>query len=152
MPNSGVKRLMCFCVTRFHHNERNFFTPTNHLNCSVQSTLFSRILPKNLMTEICRMIQEDRSIFWELTVIVGGGDSSHEHMSQFWMVTEMKLFESTNTKAVWMVTKKEKLHNATSVFIFTSIQCMNDKFVIQTKQINSSSSSFLLLLQALNFL
>jgi hypothetical protein len=83
------------------------------------------------MTEICRVIQEDRSIFWELTVIgYCEKKSSHEHVSQFWPVTEMKVLESTNTKAVCMVTKKEKLLNATYIFIFTSIQCMNDKLVI----------------------
>jgi hypothetical protein len=55
------------------------------------------------------------------------------------MVIEMKVFESTNTKAVCMVTKKEKLLNTTSTFTFTSIQCMNDKSVTQTRQISHSS-------------
>ena len=65
---------------------------------------------------------------WQLLVIVRK-KSSHEYVSQFWMVTKMKVFESTNRKAVWMVTKKQKLLHATYIFIFTSIQCMNDKFV-----------------------
>jgi hypothetical protein len=35
-----LKFLMCFLVTRFHHNECNFVTPTNHSNYSNKNTLF----------------------------------------------------------------------------------------------------------------
>jgi hypothetical protein len=76
--------LMCFCVTRFHHHECNFVTPTNHSNYSVQNTLFSRIRPQNLMTAICRVIKEDRSVFWELTVTgYCEKKSSHDCVSKF---------------------------------------------------------------------
>jgi len=34
-----------------------------------------------------------------------------------WMVTEMKLFESTKTKALWMVTQKEKLLTVNYILI-----------------------------------
>jgi len=79
-----LKFFMCFCATRLHHNECNFVTSTNHSNYSVQNTLFSYIFPKNRMTEICRVIQEDRSIFWELTVTdYCEKKSSHEHVSKF---------------------------------------------------------------------
>ena len=45
------------------------------------------------------------------------------------MVTVTKLFDFMNTKALWMVIKKEKL--LTFNFILTLIESLSDQFVAQ---------------------
>jgi hypothetical protein len=48
------------------------------------------------------------------------------------MFTEIELFQFTNTKAMRIVTKKEKL--LTVNLILTLIYCLNDSFVTQKRQ------------------
>jgi hypothetical protein len=49
------------------------------------------------------------------------------------MATEIELFESTNSKALWIVIKKEKLFTVN--FIFILIECLNKEFVTRKWQI-----------------
>ena len=47
---------------------------------------------------------------------------------QFWMVTELELFEYANTKPLWNGKKKIEI---TVIYIFILIQCFNDKILAQ---------------------
>jgi hypothetical protein len=44
----------------------------------------------------CRVIQDERSIFWEVTVSV----NVRKVHTNMWMITEVEMFESANTKAL----------------------------------------------------
>jgi hypothetical protein len=54
------------------------------------------------------VIQEERSIFWEGIVYVIVRKTFIWTCVYRWTVTEVELFDSTNTKPLWMIIKKEK--------------------------------------------
>jgi hypothetical protein len=79
---------------------------------------------------------------WKVTTL--GSDSIGHCEKQkvltntwFWTVTEIQLFESTNTKPLWMVIKNEKVLPVD--FIWILISCLNEKFVRHKWQICYSS-------------
>jgi len=55
------------------------------------------------------MIQEDRSIFWEVIVLVIVRNKVHMNICLILMVTQIQLFEFRNTKALRMAIEKENL-------------------------------------------
>ena len=63
------------------------------------------------------MIQEERSLLWEVTVALCE-KSLYEHLSNFqWFVTERELFEYINTKAILVVVKDDNLLSVTLILI-----------------------------------
>jgi len=55
------------------------------------------------------VIQEERSIFWELIVLVIVRNKVHKNICLILMVTETHLFEFRNMKTLRMVIKEDNL-------------------------------------------
>ena len=77
----------------------------------IHTTFFPCIVSIKFLSDLWnlyRVIQEERSVFWEVVVSVIVRESLYGHV-QFWLAAEMELLECTNIKALWVLIKKEKI-------------------------------------------
>lgn len=64
--------------------------------------------------------------FWEVISVIVRNKFVRTSV-WFWMVTDIEWFESTNTKAVWLVVSKEKLFTVNSILISVYEQSLQRK-------------------------